>query len=137
MPMEKSPIQLPEGFVDLGEKMKSYAMPDMMHEAKESSAQEAEEHFHYPSLYFEDAEGLDGLATEGTATIHYKKVMEKTVTENRDGKNSTRYCLELQINGLKPGKADKNASSSSTMKEDEDAIEEGLSSSEDYEQDED
>ena len=140
MPIEKSPVSLPEGFIDLGEKMPNFDMPEMMHEAKESESEETGEHCHYPSLYFENAEGLKSLPTEGTATIHFKKLMEKTVTENRDGKTSTRYCLELQINGLKPGKADENASTSFAMKEekDEDAIEKGLTAaSEGYEEDED
>ena len=139
MPIEKSSIKLPEGFVDLGEKMPDFAMPEMLHEAKESESEETGEHTHYPSLYFENAEGLKDLPTEGTATIHFKKLMEKTVKENRDGETSTRYCLELQINGLKPG--EKSESSSFAMKEeesDEDAIEKGLSAaSEGDEEDED
>ena len=109
-------VNIPEGFTDLGEKMKSIA-----NEIAEMPKDE--ERIHYPSLYFDNAEGLKNLPKEGTAVIHYKKVMEKTTICEHNGKSETRHCVELQINGIKPGESTEEESSEP---DDEDAIEKGL-----------
>jgi hypothetical protein len=108
-------INVPDGFTDLGEKMGTTAMDEDKHEQ--------EERVHYPSLYFENAEALKGFPKEGTAVIHFKKVMEKTTTYEINGKSETRHCVELQINGIKAGES---TESEESEPDDEDAIEKGL-----------
>jgi hypothetical protein len=123
MPYTSQKVNLPEGFHDLGEKVKSMEIAPAM-DVKESDS------IHYPSLYFENADALSKLPKEGTAVIHFKKVMEKKETVMRNGKEQKRHCVELQINGIKMD----GASESSPMKEDEeddeDAIEMGLKAAE-------
>lgn len=129
MPYEKEKYDLPSGFTDLGEEVKPMSMPEVAMPKSD---------YHYPSLYFENAEGLKNLPKEGTATIHFKKIMEKKETVMRDGKEIKRHCVELQINGIKPEGSSKMESTAE--KEDpEDAIEMGLSAageSEENEEDE-
>jgi hypothetical protein len=130
MPYTKEKYDLPSGFTDLGEEVKPMSMPEM--EMPKSD-------YHYPSLYFENAEGLKNLPKEGTATIVFKKTMEKDETTMRDGKETKRHCVELCICGIKPKSASKMESTA--KKEDpEDAIEMGLaeageSEDEEYEKD--
>lgn len=121
MPYEKSKINLPSGFVDLGEPIK--AMEVDLSQAKTTSD------YHYPSLYFDNAEGLEKLPKEGTATIYFKKTMERKETVTRNGKTEKRHMVELCICGIKPD----GESSESEMEEeedDEDAIEMGLKAAE-------
>lgn len=118
-------IELPEGFYDLGEKI----IPHPLIEAAEKSVetQAAEENIHYPSLYFDNAPAeLESMPKEGTAIIHYSKVMEKTEKTERDGKTIKRYCLELQIHGIKPTGEDATYETKEIEPDDEDAIEKGL-----------
>jgi hypothetical protein len=121
MPYTNKKADLPEGFIDLGEKVQSMEMKPAM-EVKES------ESIHYPSLYFDNAEGLSKLPKEGTAVIHFKKVMEKKETMMRDGKEVKRHCVELCICGIKS-----NGSSEMDMEDemdDEEAIDSGLEEAE-------
>jgi hypothetical protein len=111
-------IKIPEGFTDLGEKL---GMPEPYE--MEDDESEQEERVHYPSLYFENAEALKDFPKEGTAVIHFKKVMEKTTTSEINGKSETRHCVELQINGIKAGES---TESEESEPDDEDAIEKGL-----------
>jgi hypothetical protein len=103
---------VPEGFIDLGEKLSIPEYP--------------EEKVHYPSLYFDNAEDLKSLPKEGTAVIHFKKVMEKTTTNEINGKSETRHCIELQIHGIKAGEATESTEAEASEPDDEDAIEKGL-----------
>jgi hypothetical protein len=110
-------ITLPDGFHDLGEKssMESYKQEEM------------EDKVHYPSLYFSHApEGLKNLPKEGTAIIHFKKVMERTEKVDRQGETSTNYCIELEIHGLKPSGDSETYETKEVEPDDEDAIEKGL-----------
>ena len=119
MPYTKEKYELPSGFTDLGEEIKTTAMPEM--EMPKSD-------YHYPSLYFENAEGLKNLPKEGTATIYFKKTMEKDETTMRDGKTEKRHCVELCICGIKP-----NGSSEMDTEDeidDEEAIDSGLEEAE-------
>lgn len=121
MAYEKSKVNLPSGFVDLGEPIK--AMEIDVSEAKPTSD------YHYPSLYFDNAEGLEKLPKEGTATIYFKKTMERKETVTRNGKTEKRHMVELCICGIKP----EGSSEAEPMKEeedDEDAIEMGLKAAE-------
>lgn len=121
MPYEKSKINLPSGFVDLGEPMKAI-------EVDVSPSKEMQD-YHYPSLYFDNAEGLEKLPKEGTATVYFKKVMERKETVTRNGKTEKRHMVELCIFGIKP----EGNSEMEDMKEeddDEDAIEMGLKAAE-------
>jgi hypothetical protein len=121
MSYEKSKINLPSGFINLGEPIK--AMEIDLSEAKPTSD------YHYPSLYFDNAEGLEKLPKEGTATIYFKKTMERKETVTRNGKTEKRHMVELCICGIKP----EGSSESETMEEeedDEDAIEMGLKAAE-------
>jgi hypothetical protein len=131
MPYEKSEISLPEGFVSLGENLSK-----KMDEAMSSwSNKDGEDKIYYPSLYFENVKGLKDMASEGTALIRYKKVMEKTESVKTDGGTDKRYSVELCICGIKP---EEDLSSESEMEEDdEDAIESGLSEAEGEMEDED
>jgi hypothetical protein len=121
MPYEKEKMELPEGFIDLGEGSKtSSGMLDIVMASNDSG-------YHYPSLYFSNAEGLKGMPKEGTAMIKYKKVMEKTEETTLNGKTEKRHCVELCICGIKPEGLDE-------MKEEredpEDAIDKGLEEAE-------
>ena len=110
---------IPEGFTDLSEKPETYEL------GMEAAEHEKGERVHYPSLYFQNAEALKNLPKEGTATIHFKKVMEKTTTCEINGKSETKHCVELQINGIKAGEANES-SNESNEPDDDDAIEKGL-----------
>jgi hypothetical protein len=94
MPYTKEKAELPEGFIDLGE-----SVPSM---ETEIAIEIPEKEYHYPSLYFDNAEELSKLPKEGTAIIHFKKVMEKKETLMRNGKETKRHCVELCICGIKP-----------------------------------
>ena len=119
MPYAKEKYDLPSGFTDLGEEVKPMSMPEMAMPKSD---------YHYPSLYFENAEGLKNLPKEGTATIVFKKTMEKNETTMRDGKTEKRHCVELCICGIKS-----NGSSEMDMEDemdDEEAIDSGLEEAE-------
>ena len=119
MPYTKEKYELPSGFTDLGEEIKTTAMPDM---------ETPKNDYHYPSLYFENADGLKNLPKEGTATIYFKKTMEKDETTMRDGKTEKRHCVELCICGIKS-----NGSSEMDTEDeidDEEAIDSGLEEAE-------
>jgi hypothetical protein len=119
MPYAKEKYDLPSGFTDLGEEVTPMAMPEMAMPKCD---------YHYPSLYFENAEGLKNLPKEGTATIVFKKTMEKNETTMRDGKTEKRHCVELCICGIKS-----NGSSEMEMDDemdDEEAIDSGLEEAE-------
>jgi hypothetical protein len=119
MPYAKEKYELPSGFTDLGEEVKPMSMPEMAMPKSD---------YHYPSLYFENAEGLKNLPKEGTATIYFRKTMEKDETTMRDGKTEKRHCVELCICGIKS-----NGSSEMDMEDemdDEEAIDSGLEEAE-------
>ena len=119
MPYAKEKYDLPSGFTDLGEEVKPMSMPEMAMPKSD---------YHYPSLYFENADGLKNLPKEGTATIVFKKTMEKDETTMRDGKTEKRHCVELCICGIKA-----NGSSEMDMEDemdDEEAIDSGLEEAE-------
>jgi hypothetical protein len=119
MPYAKEKYELPSGFTDLGEEVKPMSMPEMAMPKSD---------YHYPSLYFENAEGLKNLPKEGTATIYFRKTMEKDETTMRDGKETKRHCVELCICGIKS-----NGSSEMGMEDemdDEEAIDSGLEEAE-------
>jgi hypothetical protein len=121
MPYTKEKAELPEGFIDLGEEVPAMAMTEIEIEAPKSE-------YHYPSLYFDNAEELSKLPKEGTAVIHFKKVMEKKEVTMRDGEEKKRHCVELQICGIKPS----SVSETETEEyDDEDEIENGLNEAED------
>ena len=114
MPYTKEKIEMPDGFHDLGESLNIMSL----------GSEEKEPSVHYPSLYFENADALKSLPKEGTAIIHFKKIMEKMETLIRDGKETKRHCCELQINGIKS-----NGSSDDEI-DDEEAIDSGLEEAE-------
>jgi hypothetical protein len=119
MPYAKEKYDLPSGFTDLGEEVKPMSMPEMAMPKSD---------YHYPSLYFENADGLKNLPKEGTATIYFRKTMEKDETTMRDGKETKRHCVELCICGIKS-----NGSSEMDMEDemdDEEAIDSGLEEAE-------
>jgi hypothetical protein len=116
MPYESSPKDLPEGFVDLGEKSKPIELGTSIDDTE----------YHYPSLYFENAGGLEGLPKEGEATIYFKKVMERKETTSRNGKTEERHIVELCIYGIKS----KDADMESEDEDDEDKIENALKEAE-------
>ena len=123
--MTTTKTTLPEGFLDLSEKI----VPHPLIEAagKTAEKQEAQENIHYPSLYFSNApEGMSKLKKEGTAIIHYRKVMEREEKVERDGKTISNYCVELEIHGIKPSEEDATYETKSIDPDDEDAIEAGL-----------
>jgi hypothetical protein len=127
----KQKYELPEGFVDLSEEIKPmmgmeiFSEPEMEEEKDEK---EDDKEYSYPSLYFSNAEGLKDLPKEGTATIYFKKTMERTETITRDGKTKKNHCVELCICGIKAPKA------TAPMKMDaEDEIENGLNEAEEEE----
>jgi hypothetical protein len=116
---------LPEGFFDLGEKIISHPLIQVAEKAVEK--QEAQDNIHYPSLYFSNApDGMSKLKKEGTAVIHYKKVMEREEKVERDGKTIANYCVELEIHGIKPSSEDPTYETKAIDPDDQDAIEEGL-----------
>ena len=119
MPYAKEKYDLPSGFTDLGEEVTPMSMPEMAMPKCD---------YHYPSLYFENAEGLKNLPKEGTATNYFRKTMEKDETTMRDGKETKRHCVELCICGIKS-----NGSSEMDMEDemdDEEAIDSGLEEAE-------
>jgi hypothetical protein len=122
----KKKYELPEGFVDLSEEinpMMQMSMPE-----SEMEEEEDDKEYSYPSLYFNNAEGLKDLPKEGTATIYFKKTMERTEVVTRDGKTKKNHCVELCICGIKAPKA------TAPMKMDaEDEIENGLNEAEEEE----
>lgn len=118
-------MELPEGFIDLGEKISD---PIKMMEPKDVS-------YHYPSLYFNDAKGMESLPESGIAMIQFKKVMERKETVSTENGTEKRYSVELQICGIKPDKAD--APAMEDLEDPEDAFERELAKyeSEDMEED--
>lgn len=126
MPYTKEKIEMPNGFHDLGESLNIMSL----------GSEEKEPSVHYPSLYFENADALKSLPKEGTATIHFKKIMEKVETLIRDGKETKRHCVELQINGIKP-KGSSKMESTAEKEDPEDAIEMGLAAAGESEENED
>jgi hypothetical protein len=123
MPYTKEKVDLPEGFVDLGEEVSGMGMTEIEIEIPKKE-------YHYPSLYFDNAEELSKLPKEGTAVIHFKKVMEKKETMMRDGKETKRHCVELQICGIKPSSVSETEMETKEY-DDEDEIESGLNEAED------
>ena len=120
----KQKYELPEGFVDLSEEIKPIAMSFSKPEMEEEDDDEEEKEYSYPTLYFRNAEGLKELPKEGTATIYFKKTMERTETITRNGKTEKNHCVELCICGIKAPKA-------TAVKVDvEDEIENGLNEAE-------
>ena len=122
MPYTKEKAELPEGFIDLGE-----SVPSM---GTEIEIEIPEKEYHYPSLYFDNAEELSKLPKEGTAVIHFKKVMEKKEVTMRDGEEKKRHCVELQICGIKPSSVSETEMETEEY-DDEDEIENGLNEAED------
>ena len=124
----KEKYELPEGFVDLSEEVKP--IMGMSISEPEMEEEENDKEYSYPSLYFSNAEGLKDLPKEGTATIYFKKTMERTEVVNRDGKTKKNHCVELCICGIKTPKA------TAPIKMDaEDDIENGLNEAEMEEED--
>jgi hypothetical protein len=116
---------LPEGFLDLGEEIVNH--PLIQISERTAASEEAKGNIHYPSLYFSNApEGMSKLKKEGTAVIHYKKVMEREEKMEKDGKTISNYCVELEIHGIKPSEEDATYETKEIYPDDEDAIEEGL-----------
>jgi len=123
----KQKYELPEGFVDLSEEIEPISMSFSKPEMEEEEDDEGEKEYSYPSLYFRNAEGLKDLPKEGTATIYFKKTMERTETVTRNGETEKNHCVELCICGIKTPKA-------APMKMDvEDEIENGLNEAEEEE----
>jgi hypothetical protein len=119
----KEKYDLPEGFVDLSEEVKPMMAMSISEPEMEEEGDDKE--YSYPSLYFSNAEGLKDLPKEGTATIVFKKIMERTEVVNRDGKTKKNHCVELCICGIKTPK------STAVIKMDsEDDIESGLNEAE-------
>jgi len=113
----KDKVSLPDGFHDLGEKPM-----EMKIEKMSSGSSEV----YYPSLFFRGKDKLKDLPKSGTAIIHFKKVMERVETVDRDGKKDSSYCVELEIHGIKPDGSSKEISTDEKETSDEDAIEMGL-----------
>jgi hypothetical protein len=121
----KEKYELPEGFVDLSEEIKPMIG---MKISEPEMEEEDDKEYSYPSLYFNNAEGLKELPKEGTATIYFKKTIERTEVVTRDGKTKKNHCVELCICGIKTPK------STAPMKIDaEDEIENGLNEAEEEE----
>lgn len=121
MPYTSKKVNLPEGFVDLGEEMKPMTAIEIEREPAS---------VHYPSLYFSNAKELMDFPKEGTAIIHFKKVMEKKETVIRDGEEKKCYCVELEIHGIKSNGKSKMEPMMDEEEDDEDAIEMGLKAAE-------
>jgi hypothetical protein len=119
--MTSDKIQLPEGFHDLGEDL---AQKGQGHIEKVEA--EADTHIHYPSLWFHNKAELKDIPKEGTAIIHYKKVMEREEKITINGKEENRYTTELEIHGIKAGEATESTEAEASEHDDEDAIEMGL-----------
>lgn len=117
MPYTKEKTELPEGFIDLGEEVPSMGT--------EIEIEIPKSEYHYPSLYFDNADELSKLPKEGTAVIHFKKVMEKTEVTMRNGEEKKRHCVELQICGIKS-----DSVAESEEYDDDDEIENGLKEAE-------
>jgi len=113
--------QIPEGFTDLGEDIKSIA-GEVKEETSESPS------VYYPCLHFSGKDGLKDLPESGTALIHYKKIMERETTTTNGGEKKTQYSVELEIHGIKPVKGEKSEAKDGmkSPKDDEDAIDKGL-----------
>ena len=124
MPYEPSEKKLPEGFVNLGEKLDSTDLPMPIMESKNE--------YHYPSLYFDNVEGLADLPKEGTATIYFKKVMERKEVSTRDGETQKRHTVELCIYGIKAGESE-DSEMEDEEEDDDEAIESGLAEFEEEE----
>ena len=73
---------------------------------------------------------------EGTAVIHFKKVMEKKEIIMRDGEEKKCYCVELEIHGIKSNGKSKMEPMMEEEEDDEDAIEKGLKEAEGEEENE-
>jgi hypothetical protein len=119
--MATDKIQLPEGFHDLGEELAQEGQGHI-----EKAEEEAYTHIHYPSLWFHNKAELKDLPKEGTAIIHYKKVMEREEKITINGKEENRYTTELEIHGIKAGEATESTEAEASGHDDEDAIEMGL-----------
>lgn len=119
--MQNEKITLPDGFHNLGEDLSQKGQGHI-----EKVEEEAETHIHYPSLWFHNKAELKHLPKEGTAIIHYKKVMEREEKITINGKQENRYTTELQIHGIKAGEATESAKEESEGPSDEDAIDIGL-----------
>ena len=119
--MASDKIQLPEGFHDLGEDLSQKGQGHI-----EKVEAEADTHIHYPSLWFHNKAELKDLPKEGTAIIHYKKVMEREEKITINGKEENRYTTELEIHGIKAGEATESTEAKASEHDDEDAIEMGL-----------
>jgi hypothetical protein len=119
--MATDKIQLPEGFHDLGEDLAQKGQGHI-----EKVEEEADTHIHYPSLWFHNKAELKDLPKEGTAIIHYKKVMEREEKITINGKEENRYTTELEIYGIKAGEATESTEAEASEHDDEDAIEMGL-----------
>lgn len=119
-------VTLPEGFSDLGEKIKMTSLDGVSSEKNEK-----EETVHYPSLYFTGKENLKGLPKSGTAIIHFKKIMEREEQTTRDGETKKTYSCELEIHGIKPMESDDSSDEEDEMEDDdESAIDKGLEAAE-------
>lgn len=88
-------MELPDGFIDLGEELKGAGVVAVEPVGQKNS-------YHYPSLYFDNAKGMESLPESGTATIYFKKVMERKETVSTESGTEKRYTVELQICGIKP-----------------------------------
>jgi hypothetical protein len=125
--MSHDSINLPKGFHDLGEEIKARTEIAALEK-------EADSKVHYPSLWFHNKAELKDLPKEGTAVIHYKKIMEREETITINGKKEQRYTTELQIHGIKstgagesaPEEAEESEEYEKNEPDDEDAIEKGL-----------
>jgi hypothetical protein len=73
---------------------------------------------------------LAELPKEGTATIYFKKTMERKETVTRDGKTEKRHMVELCICGIKPNGESSESEMEDEEEDDEDAIENGLDEAE-------
>jgi hypothetical protein len=121
-------VSLPEGFHDLGEVVDNTpksTMDGVEISIEKEDEKDDEEMAYYPTLYFRGKEKLKGLPKSGTATIHFKKVMERNETVEVDGKTTKSYCVELEIHGIKPEGSSEEIKTEEEMSS-EDAIDAGL-----------
>ena len=114
-------VNLPEGFHDLGEDLSQKGQGHI-----EKVEAEADTHIHYPCLWFHNKAELKDLPKEGTAIIHYKKVMEREEKITINGKEENRYTTELEIHGIKAGESTESEENKTNEPNDEDAIDMGL-----------
>ncbi len=117
-------MELPKGFIDLGEKLE---MAEIIPSAPKETS------YHYPSLYFTDAKGMESLPEKGTAKIYFKKVMERKESVSTENGTEKRYSVELQICGIKPEESDPVVED---MEDPEDALERELAKYESGEEEE-